>query len=204
MPGSFSQTDSYMAEHTEKPDFRANQFQEYRGGLLALARRKLNPVLARRVAAEDLVQDAFAAACRRPAYFENNPEVPVYFKLRTILLQVVTDCERRHLQSGKRDAYKEMEVADGGDGLNWDMFADSMTSPLSRAARADRYGLLRSAFDALQENDRQILTLRHFDGMSNTECARVLQLEPKAASIRYVRALQRLQGRLAEFTEFHP
>ena len=54
----------------------------------------------------------------------------------------------------------------------------------------------------LSETDRQILELRHFDGMGNNECALVLQIEPKAASIRYVRALQKLQAQLLEHTEF--
>ena len=197
-------------QHASQLNFLADQFQEHRARLLNLARQKLNPVLSRRLSVEDLIQDAFSAACRRGEYFENNPEVPVYFKLRTILLQTITDCERKHLQCKKRDAYKEMDVAEEGDAgqtaaqLSWNMFADSVTSPLSKIARSDRYDLLRNAIEALPENDRIILTLRHFDAMSNTECAQALGIEAKAASIRYVRALQRLQSKLLEFTEFRP
>ena len=51
---------------------------------------------------------------------------------------------------------------------------------------------------------RQILELRHFDGFSNLGCAEALGLSPKAASLRYVRALQRLQRLLLELTEFRP
>ena len=72
------------------------------------------------------------------------------------------------------------------------------------AVRADRYTLLRKAVEALPENDRQILELRHFDDMSNADCAEVLHIGPKAASIRYVRALQRLRKQLMELTEFQP
>ena len=72
------------------------------------------------------------------------------------------------------------------------------------ADRLDRYALLQKALGSLSENDRQILELRHFDGMSNSECAEVLHIDPKAASIRHVRALQRLQKQLTEFTEFRP
>ena len=38
--------------------------------------------------------------------------------------------------------------------------------------------------------------------MDNAECARALGIEPKAASIRYVRALERLQKKLVQYTEF--
>lgn len=183
-----------------------NRFLEYWERLLALAGRNLNPVLARRVSAEDVVQDALIAACGKIEFFENNSEIPVYFKLRTILFQTLTALERKHLQCRKRDAYKEVEVAENGDlcaaRLNWNKFADTVTGPLTRIARVDRYALLRKAIKALPENDRQILELRHFDDMSNSDCAEVLHIEPKTASIRYVRALQRLQKQLIDFTEF--
>jgi len=180
----------------------------HRDRLLNLARRNLNPVLAKRVSPEDVVQETFAAACRRMDFLRNRPEIPLYYKLRTILFQTITSLERKHLQSGKRDAYKEREIADGGGtaapGLNWDMFADTVTGPLTRIAREDRYELLRKALEALPEHDREILELRHFDGMTNAECAEALQLTQKTASIRYVRALERLRKHLMEYTEFRP
>ena len=189
-------------------DAWGSHFLEYRGRLLALARRNLNPVLARRVSAEDVVQEALLAACGKMAFFENNPEIPVYFKLRTILFQTLTAMERKHLQCLKRDACREVNVTDDGVGpaarLDWNRFADTVTGPLTRAVRADRYTLLRKAVEALPENDRQILELRHFDDMSNADCAEVLHIGPKAASIRYVRALQRLRKLLMELTEFQP
>lgn len=69
-------------------------------------------------------------------------------------------------------------------------------------ARIDRYKLLKKALESLPENDRQILELRHFDNMTNTDCAEVLHISPKNASVRYVRALERLHKNLIEFTEF--
>ena len=176
---------------TACPDVWGSHFLEYRGRLLALARRNLNPVLARRVSAEDVVQEALLAACGR-----------------MILFQTLTAMERKHLQCLKRDACREVNVTDDSVGsaarLDWNRFADTVTGPLTRAVRADRYTLLRKAVEALPENDRQILELRHFDDMSNADCAEVLHIGPKAASIRYVRALQRLRKLLMELTEFQP
>ena len=183
-------------------------FAEHRDRLLALARRNLNPVLLRRISPEDVVQETMAAACRRMDFLRNRPEIPLYYKLRTILFQTITDLERKHLQSPKRDAYREREVVDEKDvsspDLNWNMFADTVTGPLTQLARQDRYELLRKTMESLPEHDREILELRHFDGMSNTECAEALHLTQKAASIRYVRALEHLKKQLIEFTEFRP
>ena len=181
---------------------------EHRGRLLALARRNLNPVLARRFSPEDVVQETFSAACRKPDFLRNRPDIPVYCKLRKLLFQTITDLERKHLQSRKRDAYREREVTGEEDasspGPDWNMFADTVTGPLTQIARQDRYELLRKTMESLPEHDREILELRHFDGMSNSECAEALHLTPAAASVRYVRALERLKKQLIEFTEFRP
>ena len=101
---------------TACPDVWGSHFLEYRGRLLALARRNLNPVLARRVSAEDVVQEALLAACGKMAFFENNLEIPVYFKLRMILFQTLTAMERKHLQCLKRDACREVNVTDDSVG----------------------------------------------------------------------------------------
>ncbi len=186
----------------------AASLMEYQARLLNLAKRNLNPILLRRVTPEDVVQDTLSAACQKIDFLENHPEVPIYFKLRTILFQTIIALERKHLQSQKRDAYKEQDVADPNEDatakLNWNMFADSVTGPLTKIARIDRYELLKKALESLPENDRQILELRHFDNMSNSDCAEVLHITAKNASIRYVRALERLQKLLVELTEFRP
>ena len=46
----------------------------------------------------------------------------------------------------------------------------------------------------MDEIDREVLILRHLEELSNTEVARILDLQPSAASNRYVRALTRLKG----------
>ena len=190
-------------------DHWANRFLEYREQLLALAKRNLNPILFRRISPEDIVQDTLSTACSKIGFFENCPDVPVYFKLRTILFQTIAAMERKHLQAEKRDAYKDLAVNEGGNTctqaqVSWNQFADTMTGPVTKIARMDRYALLKKIIDELPENDRNILEMRHFDGLGNQECAKLLKIEPKAASIRYVRALQRLKEKLTEYTEFHP
>ena len=45
--------------------------------------------------------------------------------------------------------------------------------------------------------DREVLVLRHFEQLSNGECARVLGLSESAATKRYLRALRRLKDVLS-------
>ena len=154
----------------EEQNSIAPALMEHQARLLSLARRNLNPVLARRISPEDVVQETFSAACRKVDFMRNCPEIPVYCKLRKLLFQTITDLERKHLQSRKRDAYREQEIAgeegSATPGADWNMFADTVTGPLTQIARQDRYELLRKTMDALPDHDREILELRHFDGMS--------------------------------------
>ena len=54
----------------------------------------------------------------------------------------------------------------------------------------------------MNETDREILALRHFEELTNKETAEVLGIEQKAASIRYVRALARLKEVLGKVPGF--
>ena len=170
--------------------------------------KRLTPILRKRLSHEDVMQEVYLAASKRLPYFAQNEEVPIYFKLRTILLQTLADIERRNLLAAGRDAYKEVEIRDETTdvsppgALHWGQFAADTTSPISHVDRDERHALLRSAIASLTENDQAILILRHFDGMGNSECAAALGIEPKAASIRYVRALERLREKLMELSCF--
>jgi RNA polymerase sigma-70 factor (ECF subfamily) len=46
----------------------------------------------------------------------------------------------------------------------------------------------------MEELDREVLTLRHFEQLSNVEVAQVLGIQERAASMRYIRALRRLKA----------
>ena len=187
-------------------DDLAAAFADNRQRLLALAEKRFNPILLKRLSVEDGLSEAYANAAKRLGYFAAHDDVPVYYKLRTILLQTLADIERRNLKAGARDAYREVESpkseVQNKESSPFDNIPADITSPASRVDRDERHALLRGAIAALSENDRAIIELRHFDGMGNSECAAALGLTEKAASIRYVRALERLQQKLMELSCF--
>ena len=194
-------------------DDLAAAFAENRQRLSTIAEKRINPILMKRLGEEDILSETYANAAKRLKYFAEHDDVPVYYKLRTILLQTIADVERRNLKAQGRDAYKELRVDSGGSGVdgghgNADGEVDvgelpaDITSPASRVDRDERHAILRRALAAMPESDRAILVMRHFDGMGNSECAAALGIEQKAASIRYVRALERLQKKLTEVSCF--
>lgn len=180
------------------------ELSRFRGQLLILATKNLPPMLLKRISAEDIVQETFVSACSRQTFLHTCPEVPLYFKLRKLLLQTCLDQMRKHLGAQKRDLYREVELPEGRTTSQpaWENFISAMTGPLTVAARNERHALLYEGLNQLGESDRQIIEMRHFDELTNESCAELLEISPKAASIRYVRALERLQKTLVQFTEF--
>lgn len=174
--------------------------------LLQLADRHLHPLLRQRLTAEDILQEMLATALKSPAFFSKASEVPIYFKLRRLLFQTLADAERHHLKSRKRDLYREIPLdleQEDPDAPTPRTLVAEISSPFTKVARQERYSLLSTILSSLPANDRRIIVLRHFDGCTNAECASILNLSEKAASLRYVRALTRLQERLARLTEFN-
>lgn len=186
---------------TELPQnlWLAEIWLEHRDRLVRLLATRMPRVMLRRLSADDVAQEAYLACGKRLDFLQNQPEVPMFVKLRKIALQTLTDLERRHLAAGKRDAMKESNWDDDADDASidaWANFADSISSPRTHLVRLERQALARRILQELPATDREILELRHFEELSNNECAAVLEIAPKAASIRYVRALKRFQDLL--------
>jgi len=69
---------------------------------------------------------------------------------------------------------------------------DDLPSPSQAAMLVEEQEQLQLALESMNEIDREILAMRHFEQLTNREVAEVLGLSPTAASNRYVRAAARL------------
>jgi len=78
----------------------------------------------------------------------------------------------------------------------------SQTSPSGAAIRTETSLQLEEALEGMDPVDQEVLALRHFEELTNSEVAEVLGIGQNAASMRYVRALDRLKGVLANLPEF--
>ena len=180
----------------------AEMWQEHRESISRLLVLRMPEALRRRLSMDDLLQESYLACGRRLDYLQACPEVPLYAKLRRVALQTLADMERRHLGAEKRDALKESSPSSDSVMDHWANFADTLSGPRSHLERMERYEMVRRVLAELGETDREILELRHFEELGNTECAAVLDIAPKAASIRYVRALKRFRDLILRETEW--
>jgi len=162
---------------------------------------RLDPRLAGRVDAADVLQEAFLEAQKRLARYLDNPSVPVFVWLRGVTLDTLIHVHRRHLAK-MRDAGLEVSLHGGPHPqvstislAGW-LVAD-LTSPSQAAMRDELASKVAEVLDAIDEIDREVLILRHFEQLSNDEVASIVGVKKAAASRRYVRALGRFRQVLA-------
>jgi RNA polymerase sigma-70 factor, ECF subfamily len=70
------------------------------------------------------------------------------------------------------------------------------------AARAEQKILLQETLNSMDPVDREVLTLRHCEQLSNDEAAAVLEISPSAASEAYIRGLKRISVIMASLPGF--
>lgn len=155
-----------------------------------------------RVDASDVIQDAYIDATQRFAEYQANPEVSPFIWLRFLTTQKLAQLHRFHLGTQARDAGREVSI-DAGGRLEASSAAlaaklvGPFSSPSNAANRAELRQQIQDALNSMEENDREILALRHFEQLDNNEAAQVLGVEPQAAYKRYVRAIRRLRDLLS-------
>ncbi len=189
------------------PQALAELFSRERERLWRIIRFRLAEPLRGRLGPEDVLQEAFLAASQRLCHYAENPAATPFIWLRMIVNQTLVDLHRQHLGAQKRNAGCEISL----EGHPYTQATSAsvaiqlvgvFTSPSGAAARADLYGIVHSAIDQMDPIDREVLALRHFEELTNSEVAEALGIEQKAASIRYVRALRRLKEILAQVPDF--
>ncbi|MBK7875604.1 MAG: sigma-70 family RNA polymerase sigma factor [Planctomycetes bacterium] len=174
-------------------------FQAHEARLLRLVELRLDARLRRRLDPADVVQEAWLEAARRFEAWSARGEPPFRVWLRLTAVQALATAQRRHLGTGARDAQRE-EFTESRPSVSAasaaELFVASATSPSQGAHRAELCARVLAALEELDELDREIVALRHFEGLSNEDAAAELAIEPAAASKRFVRALLRLRPAL--------
>jgi RNA polymerase sigma-70 factor (ECF subfamily) len=188
----------------EQGDARAlsELFARHRERLRRMVRLRLDRRLQGRLDASDVLQEAHLEVLRRAGEYIERPTMPPFLWLRFLTGQALLGLHRHHLGARMRDAAMEVSLPHGGPPQATsvslaEMLLGRLTSPTLAARRAELQSQLQDVLNAMDPLDREVLTLRHFEELSNGEVAQVLGLTKTAASNRYIRALQRLREALA-------
>lgn len=169
----------------------------HRESLRRMVQMRLDRKLAARVDASDVVQDVLLEANERLAGYLQNPALPFHLWLRNLARDRIIDMHRRHRAAEKRSVDREQPLhAALGDQSGLDLAAairDRELTPAAASIRKELEARFLAALDELGEDDRDILLMRHFEGLGNGDAATALGLSPAAAGMRHLRALRRLR-----------
>jgi RNA polymerase sigma-70 factor (ECF subfamily) len=174
-------------------------FDSQRERLRRLVRLRLDRRLWGRLDSDDVLQDAYLEARKRlPDYARQTEAMPFHLWLRLVTGQKLIDLHRFHLGAQARDAGMEVALHRGAlpQATSVSLAAQLLgriTSASRAAIRAEHKLILQEALNGMDPIDREVLTMRHFEHLSNDETALLLGLTKKAASNRYIRALKRLK-----------
>jgi RNA polymerase sigma-70 factor (ECF subfamily) len=177
-------------------------WERHRPALRRMVGLRLGPAIQQRVDASDVVQDVLLKASRRLRDYLRDPVMPFHLWLRQIARDQVIDAHRRHQGAGKRSLQRERSLAGSGlssafaDRSSLDLAAqlrDPGLTPAAHALRQELQERFAGALEELDDDDREVILLRHFEQFTNSETARVLGLSEAASGMRHLRALRRLR-----------
>lgn len=134
--------------------------------------------------AEDAVQDAFVKAFRNLGGFRTSAA------FRPWLFTIVANEARNRLRSSSRRRKLELQVRDQPRVVG--AAADELVADLAQRER------LVDAVASLPDRYREVVALRYFAGLSESETAEVLSCPLGTAKSRMSRALDLLRTRLGE------
>jgi RNA polymerase sigma-70 factor (ECF subfamily) len=173
--------------------------ERHRGYLILLARMQIGRLLRGKLDAEDLLQETSLEAHRGVARFRGTTEVAFRAWLRQILAAVLSNQVRRYRGTKGRDARLERRLVEDLDrssrALDRGLIAQE-SSPSQQVARRERALLLAEALAVLPEDYRDVIVLRHLEGLSFAEVSLRMGRTEDSVKNLWVRALARLRRTL--------
>lgn len=172
----------------------------YRQFVHLLVRSRCGAQLRARVDSSDLVQETLLRVAQHIAQFEGTCEEEWRAWLARVAENEVVHQLRHHLGAEKRDARRECRLAApessaGGPRLEqW--WAKSQTSPSQAVVRKERVLALADALGRLPPDYREVLVLRHLEGLPFEAVAERLGRTSGAARVLWTRALKKLREEL--------
>ena len=153
---------------------------------------RLDPAIVQRLDASDVVQEVLIEANRRLQDYLKAPAMPFHLWLRHIAKDHIIDAHRRHHQAQKRGVDREQPMHRPGwsERSSLDLagqLIDQDLTPASAAIQEEMQRRLREAIGQLDEDDREVILMRHYEMLANQEVAESLGLTEAAASMRYLR-----------------
>lgn len=170
----------------------------FRSWLMLLARTRVGGALQGKVEPSDVVQQTLMLATRDEDQYRGSTDAELAGWLRGILGHVLAH-ELQSLATARRDASLEVSIGSlleqSASRLD-EFLAATQTSPSQAAIRDEERMQLAGALESLPSDYRDVLVLRHLEGLSFSEIAGHLNRNAGAVRMLWVRALAQLKESL--------
>jgi RNA polymerase sigma-70 factor (ECF subfamily) len=186
--------DLIAAAHRGAPDAIGRLFEAARGDLLEVAARELPAEVRAKVAPSDVVQETAIDMQRDFARFTGTTADELFAWLREILRYNLIDVTRRDRAAIRRETARD--AARPTPDLVGNLPAMTRT-PAGSAIRREEAATLASAMARLAPSDREVLEMRHWQGMTFVAMAPLLGRSEEAVRKMWYRAVARLRAELA-------
>lgn len=173
----------------------------YRQFLIFLARSQLHHHLQAKADPSDLAQEVCLAAFGNIGDFRGESAEEFASWLRGILTNVLAMHVRKYLGTQKRDPRLEQTLDQGlasASGFLNSQLAADITSPSGQFARNESFLALAAALESLPDDYRQVIVLRHVDGLSFSEVAGMMNRSVDSVEKLWVRGLAKLKQSMGE------
>ena len=173
--------------------------ERYRAYLTLLARLQIGRRLQGKVDPADLAQETFLEAARHVGAFRGDSEPEFAAWLRQILAGCLAHLMRRFFGTQARDVRLERtleeELNQSSQAIDAGLIAGHST-PSQRASRREQAVMLADALDLLPADYREVIILRHLEGLTFPEVAARMGRTPDSVEKLWVRALPKLRRAL--------
>jgi RNA polymerase sigma-70 factor (ECF subfamily) len=175
---------------------RGQLLELYRSYLTLLARIQIDRRLRGKLDASDVVQETFMEAHRDFGQFRGTTEAELTHWLKKILAHRMAKTIRHYYGTQQRDVRLERQIGEGLDHSSRALgqeLAAAQSSPSERMARRENAVLLANALERLPQDYRDVLVLRHLEGLSFSEVAGRTNRTVDSVKNLWSRALSKLR-----------
>ena len=175
----------------------------YRNYLKLLVVTQLEQKLQQRVSPSDIVQETFLEANRDFPQFRGRSSGEFCAWLRRILVNNLHRVVEKHLLAAKRDVRREVSLENLASSMEQStarleaLLPDPGTSPSGNAQRHEMEIVLADHLAALPADYREVIVLRHIEGLSFEAVAQRMERSSGAARMVWLRAIQTLRERIS-------
>jgi RNA polymerase sigma-70 factor, ECF subfamily len=198
--GGHSKIDGLFAAAREGSNSSLGRLLTLYGNYLKLlVSAQMDGRLRARVSPSDVVQETFFEAHRDFAQFRGQSTAEFVAWLRKIVVNNILRVVEQHLHAEKRDVRREVSLQEIGRRLEQStvhlesLLAEEADSPSRCAVKHERELELADALAQLPADYRDVIVLRHIEGLPFDTVAARMERSAGAVRMLWLRALKRLR-----------